>query len=120
MGATKPHLTAACPCGRTAIEVVGAPILTAVCCCESCQTAGRQFEMAPGAPPVVRTDGGTAYCLYRKDRVRVALGGGDSGGAPPDAVIPDPARRGDMLQRADVPGLHQGALADPLSRSLAR
>lgn len=76
-GATKKelHLTAACPCGRTAIEVVGAPILTAVCCCESCQTAGRQFEMASGAPPVVRTDGGTAYCLYRKDRVRVALGG---------------------------------------------
>lgn len=74
MPATKPDLILTCPCGRTTIEVVGAPILTASCCCQSCQAAGRQFEAAPGAPQVVRPDGGTDYCLYRKDRVRVARG----------------------------------------------
>ena len=68
-------LTAACQCGRTTIEIVGAPIVSTVCCCESCRTAGRQMEQEPGAPSVVRPDGGTAYCLYRKDRVRVASGG---------------------------------------------
>ncbi|HEY1560227.1 MAG TPA: hypothetical protein VGF71_04975 [Caulobacteraceae bacterium] len=73
--ATKRPLIAACPSGQTGIEFVGAPILTAVCCCESCQAAGRRLETAPGAPLVVRTDGGTDYCLYRKDRVRVSFGG---------------------------------------------
>jgi hypothetical protein len=57
------------------MEIVGAPILSAICCCQSCRTAGRQFELEPGAPPVVRADGGTEYCLYRKDRVRIVAGG---------------------------------------------
>jgi hypothetical protein len=75
MHETRRHLTAACQCGGTAIEIVGAPILTAICCCESCRTAGQQLELAPGAPSVLRTDGGTDYCLYRKDRVKVVAGG---------------------------------------------
>jgi hypothetical protein len=75
MAGQQRRLTAACQCGRTALELVGDPFLTAICCCESCRTAGRQFELAPGAPSVVRADGSTDYCLYRKDRVRVAAGG---------------------------------------------
>jgi hypothetical protein len=67
--------TAACQCGQCAIEVAGAPIVSAICCCESCRTAGLQFEQAPGAPPVVRADGGVEYSIYRKDRVRIARGG---------------------------------------------
>ena len=70
------RLNAACRCGQTTIELTGAPILSAVCCCNDCRTAGRQFEQAPGAPPVVGPDGGTPYSLYRKDRVRIALGRG--------------------------------------------
>ncbi len=69
------RLTAACQCGRTTIELVGAPILSAICCCASCRIAGGQLEQAPGAPRVVRPDGGTDYCLYRKDRVRITAGG---------------------------------------------
>jgi hypothetical protein len=75
MAARGRSFVAACECGRSAIEIAGAPIVSAVCCCESCRTAGRQFEQAPGAPSVVRPDGGVEYCCYRKDRVRVARGG---------------------------------------------
>ncbi len=73
--APRPALTATCPCGQTSLELLGAPILSATCYCESCRTAGRQLEEAEGAPPVVRADGGVDYCLYRKDRVRVVTGG---------------------------------------------
>jgi hypothetical protein len=57
------------------LEITGAPIMSTICCCESCRTAGRAFEQTPGAPAVVRPDGGTEYCLYRKDRLRILAGG---------------------------------------------
>jgi hypothetical protein len=66
---------ASCRCGRVLIEITAPPILSAICCCESCRTAGRAFERTPGAPAIVRPDGGTEYCLYRKDRVRIVAGG---------------------------------------------
>ncbi len=76
MSGTREGVKATCRCGQTAIEIVGAPILSTVCCCESCRTAGWQFDaLAPGAPSVVRVDGGTDYCLFRKDRVGIAFGG---------------------------------------------
>jgi hypothetical protein len=67
-------MTAVCRCGQVAIDLVGPPILSAVCYCESCRSAGRQFEQTPGAPPVVNAAGGVDYCLYRKDRVKIARG----------------------------------------------
>jgi hypothetical protein len=72
---TKTGFSATCSCGEVALEAIGAPILCAVCYCQSCRTAGRQFEQAPGAPSVVNADGGVEYCLFRKDRVKVARGG---------------------------------------------
>jgi hypothetical protein len=45
------------------------------CYCASCRTAGLGFERDPGAPKTVNDDGGVDYCLYRKDRVRIAEGG---------------------------------------------
>lgn len=71
----KTGVSASCACGRVALEAVGAPILSAVCYCESCRTAARRFEQAPGAPSVLNRDGGVDYCLYRKDRVRIVRGG---------------------------------------------
>jgi hypothetical protein len=70
---TSEHAT--CRCGQVLIEITAAPIVSAICCCESCQAAGRAIEQTPGAPAVVRPDGGTEYCLYRKDRLRVLAGG---------------------------------------------
>lgn len=66
---------AACACGEVRFETVGAPILTAICCCESCQTASHLFELA-GALPVLNSEGGTGFILQRKDRLRCAQGAG--------------------------------------------
>ena len=71
----KTGFCASCLCGQVIIEAVGAPILTAVCYCESCRVAARQFEQAPGAPSVLNEDGGVDLCLFRKDRVRITRGG---------------------------------------------
>jgi hypothetical protein len=66
--------SAVCQCGRTTIELTGAPIHSVICYCESCRMAGRGFERDPGSPQTVTADGGVSYCLYRKDRVRIAQG----------------------------------------------
>jgi hypothetical protein len=72
---SKTGFSASCTCGQMALEASGAPILSAVCYCESCRSAARQFEQAPGAPSVLNEDGGVDYCLFRKDRVRILRGG---------------------------------------------
>ena len=66
--------SAPCTCGQVLLEAVGAPILSAVCYCESCRSAARQFEQMPGAPAVLNGDGGIDYCLFRKDRVKIVRG----------------------------------------------
>lgn len=66
---------ASCTCGQVTLEAIGAPILSAVCYCESCRTAARQFEQVPGAPSVLNAHDGVDYCLFRKDRVKIARGG---------------------------------------------
>jgi hypothetical protein len=72
--AHKQTCTAACQCGQTTIELTGAPILSATCYCESCRTAGHQFERDLAAPPTVNASGGVDYCSYRKDRVKITQG----------------------------------------------
>jgi len=72
---SKAGYRASCACGKVTLEAIGAPILSAACYCESCRLAGRAFEQAPGAPAVLDADGGTDYCLYRKDRVKILQGG---------------------------------------------
>jgi hypothetical protein len=68
------HLSASCRCGKVAFETVGKPIVSAACYCRSCQEAGQQFERLPGAPAVLDAGGGTAFVLFRKDRIRFAKG----------------------------------------------
>ena len=67
--------TASCKCGTVRLAITGAPILTAICYCTSCQAAGRQLEALAGVPSVLADDGGTPCALYRKDRVSCAQGG---------------------------------------------
>ena len=62
--------TASCQCGAVTVELTGKPIMAATCYCQSCQTAGRGFEVLPGAHAVVGPDGGTPYVLMRKDRLQ--------------------------------------------------
>jgi hypothetical protein len=63
-----------CLCGSVELEVIGAPIIGAVCYCDDCQEGSRQIEALPGARPVQDSHGGTAYILYRKDRVKCTRG----------------------------------------------
>ena len=48
--------------------------MSAVCYCADCQTGSRQIEELPGAGPVREPEGGTAYILYRKDRIACSKG----------------------------------------------
>ena len=68
------HLTASCICGRVALDMAGAPIVSLICYCDDCQAAARRIEARPAAPAVQGLDGGTAYVVYRKDRVQTTKG----------------------------------------------
>jgi hypothetical protein len=66
--------TARCSCGSVEIEAFGTPITSVVCYCDSCQEGSRQIEALTKAVPILGPDGGTAYILYRKDRVKYSKG----------------------------------------------
>jgi hypothetical protein len=70
----KKHRTARCSCGSVELEAIGTPIVSLVCYCDDCQKGSRQIEALPNAHPVRDPDGGTAYVLYRKDRVKCSRG----------------------------------------------
>ena len=74
MSDDQPRLTASCRCGHVTFEITGAPIVCAVCYCNSCRTAGRVFDQASGGEAVVDNDGGVDLVLYRKDRVAPITG----------------------------------------------
>jgi hypothetical protein len=63
-----------CSCGKVECKVSGTPILTAVCYCDDCQRGSGQIDALPAATPVLGTDGGTAYVLYRRDRFECTKG----------------------------------------------
>lgn len=67
-------LTASCPCGSVELETTGAPIVSSVCYCKSCQEGSRLIEALPNGRPARGPDGGTAYVVYRKDRVQRSKG----------------------------------------------
>jgi hypothetical protein len=66
--------TAACSCGNVVIEAFGTPMTSVVCYCDSCQKGSSQIDALTGAVPILGSDGGTAYILYRKDRIRYSRG----------------------------------------------
>ena len=65
---------ARCTCGRVELEAVGAPIASLACYCDDCQEGSRQLEALPNATPIRDAASGTAYVLFRKDRLRYAKG----------------------------------------------
>lgn len=68
-------MIASCRCGAVAFEMEKAPILSTACYCHSCQEAGRRIAELPDAEPTLDADGGTAFVLHRKDRIRCLDGG---------------------------------------------
>lgn len=67
-------MTATCSCGSVKLKVFGSPIVTSVCYCDDCQKGAGHIEALPGAGAVRNPDGGTAYILYRKDRIERSKG----------------------------------------------
>lgn len=67
-------ITASCSCGTVELKAWGNPITSAVCYCEDCQKAADQIAALPQAAAVRDSDGGTAYILYRKDRIECSKG----------------------------------------------
>jgi hypothetical protein len=65
---------ARCSCGSVELEAIGTPITSVVCYCDDCQAGSGQLEALPNAGAVRDDDSGTAYVLYRADRVRYARG----------------------------------------------
>src|SRR5918997_4397482 len=65
---------ARCSCEGVELGALGDPIMSAVCYCQSCQEGSRQIEALPYGRPVCDSDGGTAYVLYRKDRIEYSKG----------------------------------------------
>jgi hypothetical protein len=68
-----PHF-ARCACGQVELEVIGEPFLSAICHCSDCYEAARKLEVLPGSTPILDSDGGTAFALYRRDRVKYKKG----------------------------------------------
>ncbi len=69
-----PIRIATCACGRVEVTAHGAPITSAVRYCKDCQADAKQIEALPNASAVADPDGGTAYVLYRKDRIACTKG----------------------------------------------
>ncbi len=67
-------LCASCVCGQVALEATGDPVVTAVCYCDDCREGARRIEALPNAAAVLEPGGGTAYFLFRKDRIRCVQG----------------------------------------------
>jgi hypothetical protein len=66
--------TISCSCKAVVLELQGSPIGCAVCYCDTCQEGSQRIETLPNALPVREAAGGTAYVLYRKDRVKCTKG----------------------------------------------
>jgi hypothetical protein len=67
-------MIATCSCGGVELEAVGRPIVSAVCYCDDCQRGSGQIEALPNAGAVRDPDGGTAYVLFRQDRLSCSKG----------------------------------------------
>ena len=66
--------TIACSCGAVRLEVVGSPMMSAICHCTSCRTVGQEFDARTPVAPIVDAGGGTAVVVWRKDLVRCVQG----------------------------------------------
>jgi hypothetical protein len=71
---TRATATFHCVCGQVAVEASGAPITSVICYCDDCQEGARQIQSLPQAAFIQEPDGGTAYLVYRKDRVTCLKG----------------------------------------------
>lgn len=58
-----------CRCGAVHLTISGEPIAMPACYCTSCRTASARLAALSAAPVPADASGGTAFRMYRKDRV---------------------------------------------------
>jgi Family of unknown function (DUF6151) len=63
-----------CMCGQVDIEVIGDPMISAECCCNSCRAAAARLQKLPDATALLGPFDETRFVLYRKDRIRFLKG----------------------------------------------
>lgn len=63
-----------CACEAVCLETIDRPMMSVICHCTSCRTAGREFDARSTVAPIVDAAGGTPVVLWRKDRVRCVRG----------------------------------------------
>lgn len=63
-----------CACGTVTMTAIGPPIVTTLCYCDDCQAGAAQLRADAGAPSPAAADGGTAYLLFRADRIACTSG----------------------------------------------
>lgn len=73
-GVSSANFVATCTCGKVELEALGPPIVSTVCYCDDCQKGSDQIEALPNARAARDGDGGTAYILFRKDRIKCTKG----------------------------------------------
>jgi hypothetical protein len=73
-GTTRHSTLVNCACGQVTVEARGAPIASVICYCDDCQEGARQIRSLPNGVAVEEPDGGTAYLVYRKDRITYLKG----------------------------------------------
>jgi hypothetical protein len=66
--------TIVCACGVVYLEAIDPSMMTVICHCTSCRTAGRAVDARSPVAPIVDVAGGTSVVLWRKDRVRCVRG----------------------------------------------
>ena len=67
-------VTITCACGAVRLEAVGSPVMSVICNCTSCRTAGRELDSRSPVTPIVDVGGGTPVVLWRKDQIKCVQG----------------------------------------------
>ncbi len=60
-----------CRCGAVHLVIDGPPFARPACYCTSCRTASAHLAALPAVPVPADASGGTAFRMYRKDRVSI-------------------------------------------------
>lgn len=63
-----------CACGAVCLEATAPSMMTLICHCTSCTTAGRALDARSAVAPIVDSAGGTPVVLWRKDKMRCLRG----------------------------------------------
>jgi hypothetical protein len=63
-----------CACGEVCLEAIGSSMVTVICHCTSCRTAGRELDSQSSVARIVDTGGGTPVVLWRKDQLECVRG----------------------------------------------